>query len=402
MHGNFSEEALEAYQEALLSLVDQSLEQEDSDFYDFTRCLRPNGTAYGTRGACQPPNKVASQQDVSSMNQKDFQAGGGVSAVRKGLSSVQVVNRGRDARARAFAAGGGTTAMGKRGLSRDEVVRQGAVNRAKAVQAGGGLRDHYGDAERAARQGAVNRANAFKAGGGQAAVRRGENVEGVIKRGAANLKAAYEAGGGRNTPFSKADVISQGRRNLEAAYKAGGGDAARASGLSVKDIIDKGRKSLKAAYKAGGGDAATARLGDEKKVIARGIQARQEAARAGGGDIAKGKKNLANISSNRSALEAGGGQAAIKKQTDALTQKLGRKLTADEIKGIQQNVSNRGQGNLYKYFQAGGGRKAMGGGKSVDEVISAGERIIKDRQRKAKEAKAQELQGRIAKQSQVT
>jgi hypothetical protein len=49
--GGFTEEALAAYQKALA-------EQEGTDFaegdsYDFTTCIRPDGSAYGTRGKCR-------------------------------------------------------------------------------------------------------------------------------------------------------------------------------------------------------------------------------------------------------------------------------------------------------------------------------------------------------------
>lgn len=49
--GGFTAEALEAYQKALA-------EQEGTDFaegdsYDFTTCIRPDGSAYGTGGKCR-------------------------------------------------------------------------------------------------------------------------------------------------------------------------------------------------------------------------------------------------------------------------------------------------------------------------------------------------------------
>jgi hypothetical protein len=49
--GGFTEEALAAYQKALA-------EQEGTDFaegdsYDFTTCIRPDGSAYGTGGKCR-------------------------------------------------------------------------------------------------------------------------------------------------------------------------------------------------------------------------------------------------------------------------------------------------------------------------------------------------------------
>ena len=39
-------------------------ESQGSDFsegetYDFTRCMRPDGTSFGTKGKCAPPNRAA-------------------------------------------------------------------------------------------------------------------------------------------------------------------------------------------------------------------------------------------------------------------------------------------------------------------------------------------------------
>lgn len=50
MKGSFSEEALRAYSE--LAAEKQGLDFAESDSYDFTRCLRPDGSAYGTGGRC--------------------------------------------------------------------------------------------------------------------------------------------------------------------------------------------------------------------------------------------------------------------------------------------------------------------------------------------------------------
>jgi hypothetical protein len=46
--GSFSEKSLETYSQLALSM--QSSEYAESGEYDFTRCVRPDGTAYGTKG----------------------------------------------------------------------------------------------------------------------------------------------------------------------------------------------------------------------------------------------------------------------------------------------------------------------------------------------------------------
>lgn len=52
--GGFSEESLSIYQ-GLLQSYAESLDLEE--VYDFARCVRPDGTFYGTKGKCIPPNK---------------------------------------------------------------------------------------------------------------------------------------------------------------------------------------------------------------------------------------------------------------------------------------------------------------------------------------------------------
>lgn len=49
MNGNFSQEALEAYS----SLASYHFSEVSDEQYDFTRCVRPDGTFYGTRGKCR-------------------------------------------------------------------------------------------------------------------------------------------------------------------------------------------------------------------------------------------------------------------------------------------------------------------------------------------------------------
>jgi hypothetical protein len=49
--GGFSDEALEAYKQALAEQAGTDF--AEGDLYDFTTCIRPNGTAYGTGGRCR-------------------------------------------------------------------------------------------------------------------------------------------------------------------------------------------------------------------------------------------------------------------------------------------------------------------------------------------------------------
>jgi hypothetical protein len=53
--GGFTEEALAAYQKALAEQAGTDFAEGDS--YDFTTCIRPDGSAYGTGGTCRKGSK---------------------------------------------------------------------------------------------------------------------------------------------------------------------------------------------------------------------------------------------------------------------------------------------------------------------------------------------------------
>jgi hypothetical protein len=55
--GGFSDKALEAYKQALAEQAGTDF--AESDLYDFTRCIRPNGKAYGTGGQCRKGTEEA-------------------------------------------------------------------------------------------------------------------------------------------------------------------------------------------------------------------------------------------------------------------------------------------------------------------------------------------------------
>jgi hypothetical protein len=58
--GNFSEEALYAY--AQLVTEHKGLDFAEGGVYDFARCVRPDGTAYGTKGKCRKGTEEAKQE----------------------------------------------------------------------------------------------------------------------------------------------------------------------------------------------------------------------------------------------------------------------------------------------------------------------------------------------------
>lgn len=53
MLGSFSLKSLDAYQ----AIAQQQYPEDGLGVYDFARCVRPDGSTYGTKGRCKPPNK---------------------------------------------------------------------------------------------------------------------------------------------------------------------------------------------------------------------------------------------------------------------------------------------------------------------------------------------------------
>jgi hypothetical protein len=60
-HGSFSLEALQAY-EALVAET-HPLNFSQGEVYDFTRCLRPDGTIYGSRGKCKQGTEIGAKEE---------------------------------------------------------------------------------------------------------------------------------------------------------------------------------------------------------------------------------------------------------------------------------------------------------------------------------------------------
>lgn len=60
MKGSFSEEALRAYSE--LAAEKQGLDFAEGGTYDFTRCVRPDGSIYGTSGKCRKGTETGAKE----------------------------------------------------------------------------------------------------------------------------------------------------------------------------------------------------------------------------------------------------------------------------------------------------------------------------------------------------
>lgn len=93
MQGSFSLEAVELYAQLIDSKHNQNF--SESENYDFARCIRPDGTSFGTAGKCAPPNRPApdakksnSQADALEKKADDLMSGG-----RRNSRAMQEVAR---------------------------------------------------------------------------------------------------------------------------------------------------------------------------------------------------------------------------------------------------------------------------------------------------------------------
>lgn len=302
--GNFSEDCLLQYQ----SLLAASLRTEADDFsegtYDFTRCVRPDGSFYGSRGECQQPNKPAPQSPGSPMSTADrsaYLAGGGNAAGLKGKTIKEIIEQGNANLARmdqskgvqnptlrseaeanragkplsarelaAYKAGGGDAAAKKKIGGIDQVIDQGNANLARMDQSRGrkaantptptqrpGTSGPSGSPNaNAGRRLTAAERSAYAAGGGNAAGMKGLSTEQIIAQGKKNLDR-MDQGRGRKAvnaptptqkPARRPAGSSAGKKlstSERSAYAAGGGNAAGMRGLSTKQIMEQGRKNLK-------------------------------------------------------------------------------------------------------------------------------------------------------------
>jgi hypothetical protein len=93
--GGFTEEALEAYQKAVAEK--EGMDFSEGETYDFTTCVRPDGSSYGSRGKCRKGTegeaKVAPVPPKSAMTKKDP-----VSSVLKSQQELKDFNKKENAR----------------------------------------------------------------------------------------------------------------------------------------------------------------------------------------------------------------------------------------------------------------------------------------------------------------
>jgi hypothetical protein len=73
-HGSFSFEALQAY-EALVAET-HPLNFSEGETYDFTRCVRKDGTIYGSRGKCKQGTEIGAKEESQVKGKRGPKAGG--------------------------------------------------------------------------------------------------------------------------------------------------------------------------------------------------------------------------------------------------------------------------------------------------------------------------------------
>jgi hypothetical protein len=70
MKGSFSEEALLRFAE--LSAESRGLDFSEGSVYDFTRCIRPDGSTYGTGGRCRKGSETGAKEAPSPKSPKSI------------------------------------------------------------------------------------------------------------------------------------------------------------------------------------------------------------------------------------------------------------------------------------------------------------------------------------------
>ncbi len=85
--GSFSESSLAEYH-SLANLKGGMDFSEATDTYDFTRCVRPNGSVYGTRGKCRKGTEEAKKEEPKKAGKSPSKAGIGKVKAEKLVSAV--------------------------------------------------------------------------------------------------------------------------------------------------------------------------------------------------------------------------------------------------------------------------------------------------------------------------
>jgi hypothetical protein len=70
MQGSFSSESLKLYESLIEELENPDFSEYDLAAYDFTRCVRPNGTVYGTGGKCRKGTEQRKGSSVATAAKK--------------------------------------------------------------------------------------------------------------------------------------------------------------------------------------------------------------------------------------------------------------------------------------------------------------------------------------------
>ncbi len=87
--GSFSEQSLKQYEELIGEIASVSFSELNSGVYDYTRCVRADGTAYGSRGKCRKGREAAAAV-VTSQAPRKSAAGRRAAAAEKLETSAKV------------------------------------------------------------------------------------------------------------------------------------------------------------------------------------------------------------------------------------------------------------------------------------------------------------------------
>jgi hypothetical protein len=96
--GGFSEEAFEKYQRLLSE--QEGVEFSEGETYDFTRCMRPDGSFYGTRGKCKKGSEAGAKEKEAGKPKAGSMLTASDSKRREMVAAAKTRQQSRDAEAK--------------------------------------------------------------------------------------------------------------------------------------------------------------------------------------------------------------------------------------------------------------------------------------------------------------
>jgi hypothetical protein len=236
MTGFFSEESLAKFAE-MASQTQAANFSEGGGTYDFTRCVRPDGTAYGTRGRCRKGSEAAKAPTEPKAKKVAGNAGKGTETDMKGAHSAFKAAKAKEEEARRALATGKSPEAQQRHRDAYKAMSDAekAYNKADVKDMAGLKAKAGGEAK--PKRNLASVADAKKVW--QSAYDADAAARKTLKQAEANLKAAAKVHKKENTPGSK-KALAQATKAAIAAERAA--NRAQEAMWKAGDKYDAARK----------------------------------------------------------------------------------------------------------------------------------------------------------------